>query len=233
MDPTEVEFIGEDTTIGIIPNFSFEPIHLISGTIGPFRAGLCKFYFIDCQFKMSIRLHFACWTQHHFSFLAVAVHVPLWLGIHLRKQQKCRLVPPEWMDLETLEDIKEDEKRSRWVVLIAYFVHCVSISLWSQILYENAQRTLHDWSETYSGHCSGGCSTIGRDPHNHQRHLRHSGVQAAYVNGWFYQGRRNLREARLFNNARNTFGQAATSTFARFYCQAAKGKPGGLLYRIE
>lgn len=82
MDPIEVEFIGEDTTIGVIPNFSFEPIHLISGTIGPFRAGLC-------------------------------VHVPLWLAIHLRKQQKCRIVPPEWMDMETLEDIKEEEKRSR------------------------------------------------------------------------------------------------------------------------
>lgn len=41
MDPIEVEFIGEDTTVGVIPNFSFEPIHLISGTIGPFRAGLC------------------------------------------------------------------------------------------------------------------------------------------------------------------------------------------------
>lgn len=43
MDPIEVEFIGEDTTVGVIPNFSFEPIHLISGTIGPFRAGLCLF----------------------------------------------------------------------------------------------------------------------------------------------------------------------------------------------
>lgn len=44
MDPIEVEFIGEDTTVGVIPNFSFEPIHLISGTIGPFRAGLCKLH---------------------------------------------------------------------------------------------------------------------------------------------------------------------------------------------
>lgn len=44
MDPIEVEFIGEDTTVGVIPNFSFEAIHLISGTIGPFRAGLCTWY---------------------------------------------------------------------------------------------------------------------------------------------------------------------------------------------
>lgn len=39
MDPDELEFIGEKTTIGIIPNFNSDPIHLISGTIGPFRAG--------------------------------------------------------------------------------------------------------------------------------------------------------------------------------------------------
>lgn len=48
MDPIEVEFIGEDTTVGIIPNFSFEPIHLISGTIGPFRAGLGSFPTVYC-----------------------------------------------------------------------------------------------------------------------------------------------------------------------------------------
>lgn len=82
MDPSEIEFIGENSVIGIIPNFSFEPIHLISGSIGPFRAGL-------------------------------PVHVPLWLAVHLRKQQKCRIVPPEWMEIEQLEDIKEAEKRSK------------------------------------------------------------------------------------------------------------------------
>lgn len=41
MDPCELEFIGENTTIGIIPNFTVDaPIHLISGSIGPFRAGM-------------------------------------------------------------------------------------------------------------------------------------------------------------------------------------------------
>lgn len=41
MDPSQLEFIGENEMIGIIPNFSVEnPVHLISGSIGPFRAGL-------------------------------------------------------------------------------------------------------------------------------------------------------------------------------------------------
>lgn len=80
MDPDEVEFIGETLSIGIIPNFNFEPIHLITNTIGPFRAGL-------------------------------PLHVPLWLAIHMKKQQKCRIVPPVWMERDLLEDQKEEEKR--------------------------------------------------------------------------------------------------------------------------
>lgn len=40
MDPCELEFIGENELIGIIPNFTLDTIHLISGSIGPFRAGM-------------------------------------------------------------------------------------------------------------------------------------------------------------------------------------------------
>lgn len=41
MDPDELEFIGENESIGIIPNFTLDDaIHLISGSIGPFRAGM-------------------------------------------------------------------------------------------------------------------------------------------------------------------------------------------------
>jgi hypothetical protein len=36
MDPEEIEFFGEKISIGIIPNFNFTPIHLISETIGLF-----------------------------------------------------------------------------------------------------------------------------------------------------------------------------------------------------
>lgn len=81
MDPEEIEFVGENEEIGVIPNFNFDPIHLISGTIGPFRAG-------------------------------IPLHIPLWIAIHLRKQQKCRIVTPEWMEVEFLEDLKEEEKRT-------------------------------------------------------------------------------------------------------------------------
>ncbi|XP_053676364.1 probable DNA replication complex GINS protein PSF2 [Anopheles nili] len=80
MEPAELEFIGENSLIGVIPNFNHDAIYLISGTIEPFRGG-------------------------------TPLYVPLWLGIHLRQQQKCRIVPPSWMDVDLLEDIKETENR--------------------------------------------------------------------------------------------------------------------------
>ena len=36
--------------------------------------------------------------------------VPLWVAVNLRQRQKCRILQPEWMDLEQLEESKEKEK---------------------------------------------------------------------------------------------------------------------------
>lgn len=48
-----------------------------------------------------------------FSLKISPLLVPLWLAIHLRKQQKCRIVPPAWMERDILEEIKEAEKRMK------------------------------------------------------------------------------------------------------------------------
>lgn len=90
MDPYEVEFIGENRIISIIPNFTYDKIYLICGEFGPFRAGL-------------------------------PLNVPLWLAMMLKQKQKCRIVPPDWMELDTLENIKEEEKRSRLVSVKSLF----------------------------------------------------------------------------------------------------------------
>ncbi|XP_035758498.1 DNA replication complex GINS protein PSF2 [Egretta garzetta] len=39
------------------------------------------------------------------------VEVPVWLAINLKQRQKCRLIPPEWMDVEKLEEIREQERK--------------------------------------------------------------------------------------------------------------------------
>ena len=38
------------------------------------------------------------------------LEVPLWMATHLRQRQKCRILQPEWMDPEVLEEVKEREK---------------------------------------------------------------------------------------------------------------------------
>lgn len=42
----------------------------------------------------------------------IAVNVPLWMAINLKQRQKCRLTAPEWMNVETLTQIKEKETTS-------------------------------------------------------------------------------------------------------------------------
>ncbi|XP_007887418.1 DNA replication complex GINS protein PSF2 [Callorhinchus milii] len=39
------------------------------------------------------------------------VDVPVWLAINLKQRQKCRIVPPAWMDVEKLEQMKEQERK--------------------------------------------------------------------------------------------------------------------------
>lgn len=40
MDPSNAEFLGEKQLVNIVPNFNLDMIYLISGSVGPFRAGL-------------------------------------------------------------------------------------------------------------------------------------------------------------------------------------------------
>lgn len=40
MDPSKIEFLGEKQLVNIVPNFNLDVIYLISGSVGPFRAGL-------------------------------------------------------------------------------------------------------------------------------------------------------------------------------------------------
>ncbi|XP_067010466.1 probable DNA replication complex GINS protein PSF2 [Anabrus simplex] len=82
MDPSEVEFLAEKLFVSIVPNFNLGIIHLISGDVGPFRAGL-------------------------------PVRVPMWIATNLRQQQKCRIIAPDWMTVEELERVREEESQSR------------------------------------------------------------------------------------------------------------------------
>lgn len=78
MTPDEIEFIAGQEEVEVIPRFDSGNIWLITGDMGPFKAG------IPCK-------------------------VPLWLALHLRAQNKCKVKPPEWMNKLYLEQLKNGE----------------------------------------------------------------------------------------------------------------------------
>ncbi|CAK9868322.1 unnamed protein product [Sphagnum jensenii] len=77
----EMEFLGEDETISIIPNVRLEAVQLICGDFGPF-------------------------------YPQIPVKVPLWLGIAMKKRSKCRIQPPDWMSVERLAQVLDDEREA-------------------------------------------------------------------------------------------------------------------------
>lgn len=81
MEPSELEFLAEQETVTVIPNFTHSKLYLIRGDCGPFTP-------------------------------SIPVQVPLWLAINLRQRQKCRILPPDWMNVEKLEEIKHEETES-------------------------------------------------------------------------------------------------------------------------
>lgn len=81
MNPNEVEFLGEQKLVLVIPNFSYGVINLLCGSFGPFQGGM-------------------------------PIKIPLWLALQLKQQQKCRIVTPDWMDVETLQNLKEAEEKA-------------------------------------------------------------------------------------------------------------------------
>ncbi|XP_062501460.1 DNA replication complex GINS protein PSF2-like [Corticium candelabrum] len=43
---------------------------------------------------------------------SLPVDVPLWLAVHLKKRQKCRVRPPDWLAIEPLTEKKREEGAS-------------------------------------------------------------------------------------------------------------------------
>jgi hypothetical protein len=50
--------------------------------------------------------------------------VPLWLALHLRMQDKCKITAPDWMNVESLKAVlqKEKEDLGRFEVLPFHYV---------------------------------------------------------------------------------------------------------------
>lgn len=101
MDAAEVEFLAEKELVTIIPNFSLDKIYLI----GVRRAGRgCGRGVMDDRPPLLSTWGSALSLQGDLGPFnpGLPVEVPLWLAINLKQRQKCRLLPPEWMDVGEL-----------------------------------------------------------------------------------------------------------------------------------
>lgn len=78
----ELEFLAEDVQVTIIPKFRQEE----------------PYHFIGHDVGPFVP--------------TLPVDVPLWLGLHLKKNKKCQIQAPEWMDPESLALVLEEEKDS-------------------------------------------------------------------------------------------------------------------------
>merc|ERR1711976_1033486 len=51
------------------------------------------------------------------------IELPLWAAIMLKKQKKCRLIPPNWMkDVWFIEKIKQEKKKNSILQKIYHFI---------------------------------------------------------------------------------------------------------------
>ncbi|KAL6320074.1 hypothetical protein AAG906_004472 [Vitis piasezkii] len=81
----EVEFLGEDEMVEIVPNMRMDP-----------EFDMCMSLF--CH-PISIRM--PEWEIGDFGPFRpqIATQVPLWLAVALKKRGKCTIRPPEWMSV--------------------------------------------------------------------------------------------------------------------------------------
>ena len=96
-----MEFFAEDESITIVPNFSF--VAAERSTLSCFAVRKC------CRHTMGYRpdsLLTGCLVgQAEYGPFRPnrPLEVPLWMAVALHVRKKCRIQPPDWMDVDSLQ----------------------------------------------------------------------------------------------------------------------------------
>ena len=94
MNPAEVEFLAENQSIQIVPNFSHDRLYLICGEVWKIR------FLSYLQFIATVSQNVVFLISKVGPFRpGIPVQVPLWLALNLKQRQKCRLTAPEWYSI--------------------------------------------------------------------------------------------------------------------------------------
>lgn len=86
MHPSEIEFLAENEIIQIVPTFNH-----------------------------ASHIHLICGSFGPFR-AGLPLNVPIWVALNLRQKKTCRILPPEWMTVDKLQERLEDEKASKYVI---------------------------------------------------------------------------------------------------------------------
>lgn len=84
MHPSEIEFMAENETIQIVPTFNH-----------------------------SGHVHLICGMYGPFR-AGLPMNVPVWVALNLRQKKTCRILPPDWMAVDKLQERLEEEKQSKY-----------------------------------------------------------------------------------------------------------------------
>ena len=108
MDPSEIEFLAEEeTTVSIVPNFSEGVLYLLSGDVGPLRAGLPVkvplWMALNLRGRQKCRLLHPSWMELD-KLEEVRKYKYFLCRENGRGRLKCRLLHPSWMELDKLEE---------------------------------------------------------------------------------------------------------------------------------
>ncbi|XP_050524803.1 DNA replication complex GINS protein PSF2 [Daktulosphaira vitifoliae] len=84
MHPSEIEYMAENEVIQIVPNFN-----------------------------NASHIHLICGSFGPFR-AGLPSRVPIWAALNLRQKKICRILPPDWMNVEKLNEKIEEEKSSKF-----------------------------------------------------------------------------------------------------------------------
>ena len=112
--------------------FATFQVHLLGGTVRPERFSLCPLS-LRCQHSIQYPAHTCKDTGITSSFLSflyalqfgpfrpqIQVTVPFWLALILKKQGRCLIVPPRWLQISSLDSLvsleRTDDIFQAWLV---------------------------------------------------------------------------------------------------------------------
>lgn len=84
MHPAEIEFMAENEIIQIVPTFNH-----------------------------ASHVHLICGSYGPFR-AGLPLNVPIWVALNLRQKKTCRILAPDWMAVDKLQEMLEEEKASKF-----------------------------------------------------------------------------------------------------------------------